>query len=272
MATVHGSVDGEHAEYYRALGDSAHLVAISARQRELAPDLNWTATVRNAIDPDEWPFESRKQSWAMFLGRYAYFKGAHTALDAAHEAGLRLVLAAKCNEPLERHYFDNHVRPRLTRRDFVFGEADAVAKRLLLSQARCLLFPIEWEEPFEIAMIEAMACGTGGGTARRCGCRNHRGRSYGIHLRPARPTPRRPARRGHTGPTPMSPPGGGPVLHQPIRSRIRGGISTNPHRTPRHFDCPGPTTRSTPAHGRTSRPDRNSAVTRPGSTIACPMA
>ncbi|WP_416349065.1 glycosyltransferase [Mycobacterium xenopi] len=42
----------------------------------------------------------------------------------------------------------------------MFGQADAVAKRRLLAKARCLLFPIQWEEPFGMVMIEAMACGT----------------------------------------------------------------------------------------------------------------
>ena len=71
-----------------------------------------------------------------------------------------LVLAAKMNEPPEKAYFESAVRPLLRDTDFVFGEADQIAKRLLLSSARCLLFPIRWEEPFGIVMIEAMACGT----------------------------------------------------------------------------------------------------------------
>jgi glycosyltransferase involved in cell wall biosynthesis len=71
-----------------------------------------------------------------------------------------LVLAGKCNEPAEQAYFDEQVRPLLTDNDHVFGQADAVSKRKLLAGARCLLFPIQWEEPFGMVMIEAMACGT----------------------------------------------------------------------------------------------------------------
>ncbi|MEG8184673.1 glycosyltransferase family 4 protein [Nocardia terpenica] len=162
VVTVHGPVDGELGDYYRALDhtDTAHLIAISDRQRRLAPDLDWVARVHNAIDPGDWPMVTRKQDWALFLGRYAPTKGAHLALDAAHTAGLPLVLAAKRNEPPEHHYFGTEIVPRLTGTDIIFGEADAVAKRLLLSHARCLLFPICWEEPFGLVMIEAMACGT----------------------------------------------------------------------------------------------------------------
>ncbi|MBF6332984.1 glycosyltransferase family 4 protein [Nocardia transvalensis] len=160
VVTVHGPVDGDSGDYYRALGTSAHLVAISDRQRSLAPDLNWAGRVYNAVRPSQWPFREEKKDYALFLGRYAAYKGPHLALEAAHRARLRLVLAAKCNEPSEIQFFDSAVRPLLTADDSVFGEADAVAKRLLLASARCLLFPIQWEEPFGMVMIEAMACGT----------------------------------------------------------------------------------------------------------------
>ncbi|MFI5780591.1 glycosyltransferase family 4 protein [Nocardia sp. NPDC051570] len=160
VVTVHGPVDGEEQTYYGALGESAQLIAISDRQRGLAPQLNWLGRVYNAVRTSEWPFQKEKQDFALFLGRYAPYKGPDLALEAAHAAGVPLVLAAKMNEPAEKSYFRRAVRPLLTDRDFVFGEADATAKRLLLSQARCLLFPIRWEEPFGIVMIEAMACGT----------------------------------------------------------------------------------------------------------------
>lgn len=160
VVTVHGPIDDDLRPYYRELGDDVGLIAISDRQRELAPELNWVGRVHNALRIDEWPFRADKGDYALFLGRYAPYKGAHLALDAAHEAGIPLVLAGKCDEPSEQAFFEEYVRPRLTENDHVFGQADAVSKRKLLAGARCLLFPIQWEEPFGMVMIEAMACGT----------------------------------------------------------------------------------------------------------------
>jgi len=160
VVTVHGPIDEDLYPYYRELGDDVALVAISDRQRELAPDLNWVGQVRNALRVEQWPFQADKGDYALFLGRFAPYKGAHLAVHAAHQAGISLVLAGKCNEPREKAYFDEQVRPLLTNNDHVFGEADAVSKRKLLAGARCLLFPIQWEEPFGIVMIEAMVCGT----------------------------------------------------------------------------------------------------------------
>ena len=160
VVTVHGPIDDDLHPYYRELGDDVGLIAISDRQRELAPDLNWVGRVHNALRVQDWPFRADKQDYALFLGRFAPYKGAHLAVRAAHEAGIPLVLAGKCDEPAEKAYFEQEVRPLLTDSDHFFGPADAVSKRKLLAGARCLLFPVLWEEPFGMVMIEAMACGT----------------------------------------------------------------------------------------------------------------
>jgi glycosyltransferase involved in cell wall biosynthesis len=160
VVTAHGPVDADLRRIYGALGTDIALVAISARQRQLAPELNWVGTVHNALRLASWPFRVQKAGYALFLGRFAWDKGAHLALDAAHAAGIPLVLAGKCSEPSERAYFEKEVEPRIGPDDEVFGVADATAKRRLLSRARCLLFPVQWEEPFGMVMIEAMACGT----------------------------------------------------------------------------------------------------------------
>jgi glycosyltransferase involved in cell wall biosynthesis len=160
VVTVHGPVDDELHQFYSTLGSDLRLVAISERQRQLAPDLPWAGMVHNAIRVETFPYQPEKGDYAVFLGRFHPDKAPHLALEAAHAARLRLVLAGKCAEPNEEEYFNREVRPRLTDRDTVYGQADADEKRRLLAGARCLLFPIQWEEPFGMVMIEAMACGT----------------------------------------------------------------------------------------------------------------
>lgn len=160
VLTMHGPVTGRSGEYYERLGRAVHLVAISDAQRRLNTALHWVDTVHNAIDVSSFPFRRDKDDYVLWLGRFSPDKGAHLAIDAARAAGRRIVLAGKLNEVPEREYFEEAVRPRLGRDAEYVGEADATLKRELFSGARCLVFPIQWEEPFGMVMIEAMACGT----------------------------------------------------------------------------------------------------------------
>ena len=160
FVTAHGPVTGDFEDYFRALGSSVSLVAISGSQRSQAPDLNWAATVHNAIPVDEYPFRADKEDYLLFLGRMNPNKGVHLAIDAARAAGRPIVLAGKLNEPAEKAYFEAEIAPRLGPDVSWIGEADSATKKDLLARAHAFLFPIRWEEPFGIVMVEAMACGT----------------------------------------------------------------------------------------------------------------
>jgi glycosyltransferase involved in cell wall biosynthesis len=160
VITAHGPVDGVLGDYYREMCTAASLVAISSAQRRKRPSLPWVATIHNAIPTDDYPFNETKENFALWLGRMSPEKGAHVAIDAARRAGWPLKLAGKCNELAERRYFELEVRPRLGSDIEWLGEADTECKKDLLARAACLLFPIQWPEPFGIVMVEAMACGT----------------------------------------------------------------------------------------------------------------
>lgn len=160
VLTAHGAVDGENGRYLAALGQQVHLVAISEAQRRIAPRLNWVGRVHNAVDVDSFPMGSGDGGYLLFLGRFNPDKGAHLAIDAARASGRALVLAGKLNEPAERDFFEEVVRPQLGGDVIYAGEADAALKRELYRHATALLFPICWDEPFGLVMVEAMACGT----------------------------------------------------------------------------------------------------------------
>jgi glycosyltransferase involved in cell wall biosynthesis len=161
--TVHGPLDAEPGEIYDLIGRVAPqvgLISISMNQRKPKPDLNWVANCHNALDFSVYPVKPRRGDYLLFLGRLSPDKGAHRAVAVAMETGLPLKIAGKMQEPKERAYFHELVEPHLVDGIEYLGEVTHGEKVELLQNARATLFPIEWEEPFGLVMIESMACGT----------------------------------------------------------------------------------------------------------------
>jgi glycosyltransferase involved in cell wall biosynthesis len=162
--TVHGPLNGEPGELYEQIARVAprtRLVSISMNQRKPRPDLPWIANIPNALDFSVYPFARHRGDYLLFLGRMNAEKGAHRAVTIAMETGLPLKLAGKKREPNEQEYFRQLVEPHLKPGHIEYlGEVSHGEKVELLQNARATLFPIEWEEPFGLVMIESMACGT----------------------------------------------------------------------------------------------------------------
>jgi glycosyltransferase involved in cell wall biosynthesis len=118
--------------------------------------------VYNAIDVESYPFSAKKEDGVLFLSRICEEKAPHLAIEAARRAGVGIVVAGKVDpNPDDEAYFEEVVRPLLSEPGVSwFGEADATQKRQLFRLARAVLFPIQWEEPFGLVPVEAMACGT----------------------------------------------------------------------------------------------------------------
>jgi glycosyltransferase involved in cell wall biosynthesis len=161
--TVHGPLDGDPGEMYEQIlgvNTRGKLISLSMNQRRPRPEFPWLANVPNALDLSVYPCKPHLGEYLLFLGRMSWEKGCHRAVAVAREAGLPLKIAGKKREQLEQEYFDQFVAPHLGHGIEYLGEVNHGEKVELLQDARATLFPIEWEEPFGLVMIESMACGT----------------------------------------------------------------------------------------------------------------
>lgn len=160
VATLHGPADPASQESLVGLRHGLKFVAISDYQRQGFPDLDFVATIPNAIDLSVHPFLAEKDDYFLFLGRMIADKGAHSAVEVARRLGTRLILAGKVNERAEHDYFASEIEPHLSDNIHFRGEVEADVKVDLYRHARCTLFPIQWPEPFGLVMIESLAAGT----------------------------------------------------------------------------------------------------------------
>lgn len=161
LTTLHGRQDLPDIERFYAGFPEMPLVSISDSQREPVPHANFIGTVMNALPLDLFaPTLRPKGDYLAFLGRVSPEKGLDHAIAIARAVGLPLKIAAKVDTP-DESYFHATIEPLLALPNIEFvGEIDDRRKSDFLGDARALLFPIEWPEPFGLVMIEAMACGT----------------------------------------------------------------------------------------------------------------
>jgi glycosyltransferase involved in cell wall biosynthesis len=158
VKTLHHPYEPSLSDVY-ARHPQVTYVAISEFQRRqhTMPRLH---TIHHGLRVEDYRFEPGKGDYLLFLGRVAPLKGTHLAIDVARRAGRPLKIAGEI-QPVFREYWEHEIAPHVDGRDVEYvGEADFAAKNELLAGARALLFPIQWDEPFGLVVIEAMACGT----------------------------------------------------------------------------------------------------------------
>jgi glycosyltransferase involved in cell wall biosynthesis len=159
--TLHGPFTTSTAAFYAYHGHKAALVSISRAQLASAPPgLEPLCSIPNPIDLGTWALQERKEDYVLWVGRMTPEKGPHRAIVAAHAAGVRLVLAGVI-QPGQQVFFDREIAPHIDGERVRFvGEVGGSVKRSLFANARGLLMPIRWNEPFGMVMVEALACGT----------------------------------------------------------------------------------------------------------------
>jgi glycosyltransferase involved in cell wall biosynthesis len=162
--TAHGVVTRDNADVFAALGSQLRLVSISHSQQRQAPQLAWVGTVANAVAVEDLRVDHREASepYLLCLARICPDKGQHIAVEVARRAGMRLVLAGKVDcTPGSREYFERQVAPAIDgSRVIHIRNVAGVEKAQLLGRATALLAPIQWDEPFGLSVVEAMASGT----------------------------------------------------------------------------------------------------------------
>src|SRR5579872_397410 len=158
VCTLHGPHDPKLSEFY-ARYPRVHYVGISdsQSQQESMPRMR---TIHHGIDLSCYELRTQKQPYLSFIGRIAPIKGVHLAIAVAKRAGVPLKIAGDV-QPMYRDYFEAKVKPEIDGQFIEYiGLADLQAKNELLGNSLAMLFPIQWNEPFGLVMVEAMACGT----------------------------------------------------------------------------------------------------------------
>ncbi|POR53096.1 glycosyltransferase involved in cell wall biosynthesis [Bosea psychrotolerans] len=156
VTTIHGFSSERILPAFKAYEDRVHYVAISAADRH--PDLRYAATIHHGIRLEDFPFDPVGGEDLLFFGRIHPDKGAAEAIDAARQAGRRLVMAGIVQD---QGYHADHVMPALDGRSVDYlGPIGGELRTKTLGSARALLHLINFEEPFGLSVVEALACGT----------------------------------------------------------------------------------------------------------------
>lgn len=158
ILTLHGPHEPRLSEFYASYPDT-YYVCISEAQctQESMPRMR---TIHHGIDPRQYRFVEKKQQYLSFIGRIAPLKGTHLAIEVAKRTGIPLKIAGDV-QPMYREYFEKKIKPQVDGKLIEYvGLADLNLKNELLGNSMAMLFPIQWNEPFGLVMVEAMACGT----------------------------------------------------------------------------------------------------------------
>lgn len=160
VTTMHGRLDfPELTPLCREFSDMP-MVSISDSQRAALHEAKWVATVHHGLPADSHPYSTEAGDYFVFIGRVSPEKRVDRAIEIAKRCHTPLHIGAKVDKA-DEPYFNECIRPMLDDPLIRFlGEIGEAEKLKLLRNARALLFPIDWPEPFGLVMIEAFSCGT----------------------------------------------------------------------------------------------------------------
>lgn len=158
ISTQHVPLTDDRADLYRKFKKHFFPVSISDDQRKPYPNLNFVGTVYNGIPVNDYSYNDKPKDYFCFLGRFDPKKGAKEAIEIAEKAGIKLIMAAKIED---KDYFKKYIEPKIDDKKIIYiGEVNFSEKNKLLREAKALISPIQWDEPFGLVIPEANACGT----------------------------------------------------------------------------------------------------------------
>lgn len=155
ISVLHLPIFEELVDIFRQF--NAPLITISNNQRKNFPNLNYIATVYNGVDTKEFTFEKKSGDYLLMVGSIGWHKNQGAAIRVAKKLGMKLILAGRIRDS---DYFDE-LKEDIGGERIVWKEQLSFEEKIKIYQgAKAFLFPILWEEPFGLVMIEAMSCGT----------------------------------------------------------------------------------------------------------------
>lgn len=157
VTTIHGFSSNRIMSVYKKYNSTTHYVSISDANR--TPELDYIDTVYHGINLDQFTFNSEpKGDYIVYFGRIHHDKGTKESVEIAQALGIRLVIAGIIQD---QGYFNEYVKPFLKNGEIEYiGSVGPEKRDALLGNARLLLHPINFSEPFGLSIVEAMACGT----------------------------------------------------------------------------------------------------------------
>ncbi|MEJ5978089.1 glycosyltransferase family 4 protein [Novosphingobium sp. PS1R-30] len=156
VTTIHGFSSERILPMYKPYEDRVHYVAISEADRH--PDLRYAATIHHGIVPHEFPLDPVGSEDLLYFGRIHPDKGTSEAIEAARAVGRRLHIYGVVQDEA---YHQREVLPHVDGERVIYhGAVGGAARIAALSRAHALLHLINFDEPFGLSVIEAMACGT----------------------------------------------------------------------------------------------------------------
>lgn len=160
ITTLHGRLNMPELTMIYDAFDGQPVVSISYHQRLPLPQACWVSNIYHGLPKSTLKFGKGEGGYVAFLGRISPEKRVDRAIEIAIANNKKIKIAAKVDKA-DQDYFEKDIKHLLEHPLVEFiGEINETQKSDFLGQAECLLFPIDWPEPFGLAMIEAMACGT----------------------------------------------------------------------------------------------------------------